>query len=138
MFLFQENAGCERFRLISGIDESALSCEMGLYFKFNVTEDGVPYGCPGFDMFKPEYWASPNGKFYERWSRVPKSDDIDTSNYNWKDYKTSDPLCELNDFRDDGDKPLHKIFEDYANDQNRWVKDFMPTLEKMLANGYTR
>ena len=109
---------------------------MGLYFKFNVTDDGVPYGCPGFDMFKPDYWT---GGFYERRSRVPKSDDIDTSNYNWKDYKTSDPLCELNDIRDPPtDKPLHEIFEDYANDQNLWVADFMPTLEKMLANGYTR
>ena len=29
----------------------ALPAEMGLYFDFNVTEDGIPYGCPGFEIF---------------------------------------------------------------------------------------
>ncbi len=29
----------------------ALPCEMGLYFDFDVTEDGIPYGCPGLEVF---------------------------------------------------------------------------------------
>ena len=37
---------CETFRLISGIDETALTCEMGLYFEFQ-NNDGFPTGCPG-------------------------------------------------------------------------------------------
>merc|ERR1712018_833341 len=40
--------GCEMYRFISGVDEMALSCEMGLYYDFNVTDDGIPYGCDGF------------------------------------------------------------------------------------------
>ena len=39
----------------------ALPCEIGLYFDFEVTDDGVPYGCPGFESFKPEYWNTSKG-----------------------------------------------------------------------------
>ena len=28
------NGGCERYRFVSGIDETAMSCEIGLYFDF--------------------------------------------------------------------------------------------------------
>ena len=45
------NNGCEKFNLVSGLDEMALPAEMGLYFDFDVTEDGIPYGCPGFEIF---------------------------------------------------------------------------------------
>ena len=31
----------------------AIPAEIGLYFDFNVTEDGVPYGCPGLEIFDP-------------------------------------------------------------------------------------
>jgi hypothetical protein len=50
--------GCEAYRFISGVDEMALSCEMGLYYDFNVTDDGIPYGCDGFT----EGWVN-NGKY---------------------------------------------------------------------------
>ena len=43
--------GCESYRFISGLDEMALPSEMGLYFDFEVTEDGIPYGCPGLEKF---------------------------------------------------------------------------------------
>ena len=36
---------------VSGLDEMALPSEIGLYFDFNVTDDGIPYGCPGFETF---------------------------------------------------------------------------------------
>ena len=36
---------------VSGLDEMALPSEIGLYFDFNVTADGIPYGCPGFETF---------------------------------------------------------------------------------------
>ena len=42
------NGGCEAYRLISGVDSMALPCGVGLYYDFQVTEDGIPYGCPGF------------------------------------------------------------------------------------------
>ncbi len=36
---------------VDGLDEMALPCEMGLYFDFKVTDDGIPYGCPGLEIF---------------------------------------------------------------------------------------
>jgi hypothetical protein len=35
------------FQFISGLDEMALQSEIGLYFDFEVTDDGIPHGCPG-------------------------------------------------------------------------------------------
>ena len=56
------NEGCEKYRSISGLDEMALPCEIGLYFDFNVTDDGIPYGCPGLDNFNPTMWNISNIK----------------------------------------------------------------------------
>lgn len=46
----------------------AIPAEIGLYFDFNVTEDGVPYGCPGLEIFDPVHWnmsRSHTGLFLE-------------------------------------------------------------------------
>ena len=32
----------------------AIPSEIGLYFDFEVTDDGIPYGCPGLEKFKTE------------------------------------------------------------------------------------
>ena len=32
----------------------ALPSEIGLYFDFNVTDDGYPLGCPGFATFNEQ------------------------------------------------------------------------------------
>ena len=52
------------------------------------------------------------------------------------DYVKDDPHCPLNKMEVDGSKPLHEIFESYAKNQDEWINDFIPTFEKMLANGY--
>ena len=110
----------------------ALPSEIGLYFDFEVTEDGVPYGCPGFETFNPEYWKT---SYAAKWSRVPKVDNPNP-NTNWH-WKKADPECPFNTMAiPDGSTPLHQIFEEYASDQQKWVNDFVPTLEKMLSNGY--
>ena len=44
----QLKQGCERFRFISGIDETAGNYEIGLWFKFK-SIDGFPTGCKGFN-----------------------------------------------------------------------------------------
>ncbi len=47
------------------------------------------------------------------------------------------PGCPLNTLQEPaGSKALHEIVEEYAADQNAFVTDFIPTMEKMLANGY--
>ena len=33
-------------------------------------------------------------------------------------------------------EPLHTIFDEYADDQSAWMRDYVPAMEKMLANGY--
>ena len=43
----QLKQGCERFRFISGIDETAGNYEIGLWLKFK-SIDGFPTGCEGF------------------------------------------------------------------------------------------
>ena len=111
----------------------ALPCEIGLYFDFEVTDDGVPYGCPGFEAFKPEIW---NTSHAATWTRVPYYQE-NPDPYNNLHWKKADPDCPFNKMSiPDGSTPLHEIFEEYAADQQKWVNDFVPALEKMLSNGY--
>ena len=111
----------------------ALPCEIGLYFDFEVTDDGVPYGCPGFEAFKPEIW---NTSYAATWTRVPYYTE-NPDPYNNMHWKKADPDCAFNKMSvPDGSTPLHEIFEEYASDQQKWVNDFVPALEKMLSNGY--
>ena len=129
----------------------AIPSEIGLYFDFEVTEDGVPYGCPGFETFTPENWNTTSRQylFYFKfltikscfsdygftWSCLPNQENPDPNNpWHWK---KADPDCPLNTMQiPKGSTPLHQIFEEYAADQQKWVNDFIPTLEKMLSNGY--
>merc|ERR1711962_1347562 len=119
------NQGCERFRFISGADEIALNAEMGLYREFEVT-DGIIHGCPGLEIFNGSM-SDPTHNDYnkEGWSRGED---------NWK----GEPRCEkqrLEEPPGSGD-PLHLIFEEYADDQAAWMRDYVPAMEKMAANGY--
>ena len=114
------NNGCEKMMLIFGADEMAINSEMGLYFDFKVTDDGIPYGCPNFDGFNTESWKSNKNT----WSQKPG-----VGRY--------DPECPLQTLAvPEGSTPLHQIVEEYAEDQDAWIRDFIPALEKMLANGY--
>ena len=36
----------------------------------------------------------------------------------------------------DGSPPLYQMVEEYANDQDIWVRDFLLSIRKMQANGY--
>ena len=114
------NGGCEKMMLIFGADEMAINSEMGLYFDFEVTDDGIPYGCPNFDGFNTESWKAN----HHIWSVKPG-------------VGRSDPDCPLQTLAvPEGSTPLHQIVEEYAEDQDAWIRDFIPALEKMLANGY--
>ena len=35
------------------------------------------------------------------------------------------------------DDPLSTIIQSYADNQDAWLKDFIPTFEKMMSNGYS-
>ena len=46
-----------------------------------------------------------------------------------------DPKCPLEDYAPEGE-PLYTIVDDFADHQDKWFEDFLPTLEKMTENGY--
>lgn len=102
-----------------GVDETALSAEMGLYRDFSVRA-GVPYGCLGLETFNATMWRK--GFHYT---------------FSIRDGQKAEPLCPVNKLVGPGDAlPLHKIVEDFANNQQHFIDSFVPALEKMLSNGY--
>lgn len=113
-----ENGGCESFRFISGVDETMLNSDIGLYLQFGVDQDGAPNGCAGFDDFKSGKWDA----YHLSWSRIAG--------------RKAEPQCSLNTHADLGDKPIHKIIESYADSSLLWIRDFVPAFEQMMSNGY--
>ena len=53
---------------------------------------------------------------------------------NWN----GEPRCEKQRLEEPAGsgEPLHTIFDEYADDQSAWMRDYVPAMEKMLANGY--
>jgi len=110
------NSGCERYRFVMGIDETALPAEMGLYKKFEVDKQGWPSGCPGLKDFNMGKIGGPGKKqmkYSLSWSRQGRH--------------TADTGCPVTD--------LAPIFEEYADSSQKFVEHFVPALEKMLRNG---
>jgi len=118
--------GCEKYAFHSGLDECMLNAEMGLYKDFSVDDNGIPYGCPGFESFNLQTWRStwrPGTTFESHWSTI--------------DGIRAEPQCPLNTLAEPtGSTPLHEIIEEYAAHQDHWVRDYVPTFEKMISNGY--
>ena len=49
----------------------------------------------------------------------------------------ADAQCDVNKMEEPlGTKPLHQIIEEYAKDKYAWMVDFVPSMEKMMSNGY--
>jgi len=113
-----ENGGCERFRFISGVDETMLNSDIGLYLSFGVDADGAPNGCRGFESFKSGMWNS----YANSWTRI--------------DGKKAEPECGLNTYKESGDSSMHEIIESYADSSETWINDFKDAFEKLIANGY--
>jgi len=101
------NPECQRY-IVN--DETAISADTGYMFAFNVSEEtGLPTGCNAFDEAK-------------NWS-----DDTTTKGY-------AGPIdCPLQTYAPEGE-PLHSVVEEFADDQNAWLRDFLPALQKMVEN----
>ena len=68
------------------------------------------------------------------WSHMPKKGLSGEQNWHWE---KADPQCELNTLEyPAGATPLHQVFEEFAAENQKWVDEFVPALEKMLSNGY--
>ena len=51
----------------------------------------------------------------------------------------ADPNCGFNMIQEPaGSNPLYQYFEEFASSQDAFMEAFVPTLEKMLANGYAK
>ena len=88
-------------------DETALSSDVGLYMKFNVTPEGRPTGCEGLD----EAWLNGHSVF------------------------TGKVTCPKEDYAPEG-IPLHQLVESMADDQQLFMEVYIAAHEKMIANGY--
>jgi hypothetical protein len=117
---------CDRWRLISGFDETMLSSDIGLYLDFNVTDEGVPTDCPGLADFTPENWII--GQL-GRGVQAPYG-------HSTIDGVKADAGCGLNqqDSEGVGSLKMHEVVELYAHDQAAFLGDFMAALEHMLQN----
>ena len=88
-------------------DETALAVDVGYYFDFDVDpETGRPSGCPAFDDQKRKNWSG--------------SDVVD---------------CDKQSYAPEGEA-LSDIVEDFADNQDHWIRDFLTAFEKMSNNGY--
>ena len=89
-------------------DETALPAEVGFYRHFEFDNvTGMPSGCPAFD----------------------------TEKFQAGEVNSVQVDCGLETYAPEG-QPLHAIVDEFADDQQSWMDEFVPALEKMLENGY--
>jgi hypothetical protein len=113
--------GCERYRFISGRDEIAMNCEIGLYLDFNVEENGSPSGCAGLEHFA----AAMGDPCQIVWSKEPGTN------------RKGEPGCSRQGYAEPtGSQPVSEFMELYANNQTAWINDYILAHEKMVRNGY--
>ena len=95
------------------MQSSYLNSDIGLFLKFEVDEaTGRPIGCKGLNDRK---WLSNR----RRMVREPHG-------------------CPLNDALDIEGSKMHEIVEEFANDEQVWIDEFVAVFEKMQENGYTK
>jgi len=117
-----------QWKFVSGLDETALPCEIGLYLDFKVDDGGIPYGCQGFEDFNMQKWGGwkSGGGLKEHkytWTRIQN--------------EKAEPKCPFAMIQEPANAtPTSQVVEEYADNNAAFVRDFFPTLEKMLANGY--
>ena len=88
-------------------EEMALSSDVGLYLKFQVSPEGKPMGCDGMK---------------DEW-------------YDGKIMFTGKVTCPKEDYAPEG-VPLFELVEEMADDQQEFMKVYIDAHEKMIANGY--
>merc|ERR1712203_269473 len=114
------NRGCEAYRRTVGQVEIALNCEMGMYLDFKSGRDGVLHGCVGLEHFNASMQSDTKKSILSR-------DGVNVGQ----------PLCGKQMLEEPaGSTPLYQVMEEYAENQTAWIDDYIPTMEKMMRNGY--
>merc|ERR1712048_796023 len=117
--------GTDYPRFIWGRDEAATHADMGMYYDFLVDKDGFPYNCPLLDKETGEAFRE-NGGGKGSWDYLHKVANTNVGHG-----------CGLQQHAEPcGATPLYQIVEEFAEDKEKWLEVFVPTLEKMLRNGY--
>ena len=93
-------------------EERGLGPDTGFYFKWNIDSDGKPRGCPGF----PSGWK-----------------DAQFRHHAWLQ-----PKCPKQDADDGTGQELWKTVENFADDNELWMSEFVASFEKMQTNGYAQ
>lgn len=106
---------CERYRIIFGRDDAALTADLAMYLSFEVDTDGFPSG-PSACIT-----GIPSSDSWANWTRYYNKTSIPQNRFNFQS-------CPRN-------PQMSQFVDSFAQDQNAWVRAFMPTLRKMLANG---
>jgi len=121
--------GTETWRFIWGRDEAATNADMGMYYDFLTDSDGFPYGCSKLDRENNERFRCAAG-----------NDGFCQGSWDYLHKKTNQPIdhgCGLQKHAEPcGSTPLYQIVEEFAEDKKKWLDVFVPTMEKMLRNGY--
>jgi len=118
--------GTEYWRFIWGRDEAAANADMGMYYDFLIDEDGFPYNCPLLDKEEGEYFSVPEGAGKGGWNYMKMKTNANVGHGCGKQ-EHAEPC---------GSTPLYQLVEEFAEDKEKWLEVFVPTLEKMLRNGY--
>jgi hypothetical protein len=124
--IIQCKPGTEYERFIWGRDEAATNADMGLYYDFLVDQKGFPYNCPLLDKEQGQFFTSQKGTGKGAWDFLHKQSN-QPQFHGCGLQKHAEPC---------GSKPLYQIVEEFAEDKEKWLDVFVPTLEKMLRNGY--
>ena len=98
-----------------------MNCEIGLLFDFDVDENGIPSGCPGFEHFS----ADVGNPCQIDWAKDPTMGQ--RGHANCAKHRNLEPP---------GSTPVSKIMENYSNSQTAWINDYIKEHEKRKRNGY--
>ena len=97
-----------------------LASDVGFYYEFDFDWDGIPVGCPGFKSVKDN----------NRWG------------WYFAERAPEPPMCPkqtmkegLNSEGKPEGKAIWETVEEYADDIDVWLKDFVSTWKKMSQNG---
>ena len=106
-----------------------LSSDVGFYLKWEEDKGGYPRGCDAFDGEKMKLKF--NNELKADWQWV---------NMGGKDRKAGCPKQDMPDGTRDKDGRSNKMWqtvEMYADNQEKWIKDFVKVWNKMDKNGCT-
>ena len=94
------------------------SPDVGFYFKWEIDDEGLPYGCDVFNTVTLD--CGHTDECFHEATRIGNND------------------CPKQDLPEKGKKgmPLWKRVEKYADNNQMWMKDFSRSFKKMQENGY--